>query len=56
MTGVEDRWQQRWPTGGAGRILRDAAKAEDDADEDGEGAEEPKRGDGASAGQCDGGQ
>jgi hypothetical protein len=33
-----------------------AAEAEEHAGEDGEGAEEPGRRDGAGAGQCDGGQ
>jgi hypothetical protein len=40
----------------AGGNLPSAAEAEDHADEDGEGAEEPNRRDGAGAGQCDGSQ
>ena len=41
---------------GADGNLPRAAEAEDHAGEDGEGCEEPERCDGASAGQCDGGQ
>ena len=37
-------------------FLRGAAEAEDHAGQDGKGAEEPERGDGAGAGQGDGGQ
>lgn len=44
MTGVEDSGPERWPAGGADRFLRDAVKAEDDASENGEGAEEPEPG------------
>jgi hypothetical protein len=40
----------------AGGNLPSTAEAEEHADEDGEGAEEPKRRDGAGTGQCDGGQ
>src|SRR5262249_2652944 len=40
----------------AGGGLRGAAETEDHTGQDGEGAEEPERGDGAGAGQGDGGQ
>jgi hypothetical protein len=41
---------------GVGGNLPSMAEAEEHAGEDGEGTEEPKRRDGASASQCDGGQ